>query len=220
MTAEDVARKLPFWDKLTEEEKEYTSLNTVVRSFKKGTMLQGCEETCLGMIQIISGSVRVLMISDEGREITLFRLNPGDSCVLSASCVLSQITFETHMIASVDTEVSVVNCGAFAHLMDNNLNVRCFAYELATERFSTVVWVLQQIIFEHFDQRLAVFLLNQCEKTGQTEIQMTQETIAQEVNTAREVVARMLKQFAQDNLIEIRRGAIVIKDAKGLQSIA
>ena len=219
MTAEDAARKLPYWDKLTDDEKEYTVRNTAVRVFEKGAVVHGCGEACLGMIQVISGCIRVSMLSDEGREITLFKLLPGDSCILSASCVLSQITFETQMVATEKTEITVVNSRAFSYLMENNLNVKCFSYELATERFSTVVWVMQQIIFARFDRRLADFILRQYEKTGNPEIRMTQEVIAREVNTAREVVARMLKQFVQDGIIEIKRGAIVIKDIDNLRQL-
>jgi len=219
MTKENAVRQLPYWDKLTETEKSFIEKNTTVRTYEKGTILHGCSEACLGMIQVMSGAVRVLMLSEEGREITLFRLEPGDSCILSASCVLSQITFETQMIASEKTEIAVVNAGAFLALMENNLNVKCFAYELATERFSTVVWVMQQIIFARFDQRLAGFLLKYYERTGQMELRMTQEAIAQEVNTAREVVARMLKQFSSDGLIEVDRGTITIKSITGLKSL-
>lgn len=92
-------------------------------------------------------------------------------------------------------------------------------YELATERFSSVMWVMQQILFYGFDRRLATFLLNEYRRTGATSIRMTQEQIAQNVNSAREVVARMLKQFASDGLIENRRGVIVLKDIGGLENL-
>jgi CRP/FNR family transcriptional regulator len=103
--------------------------------------------------------------------------------------------------------------------MNKNLEVRCFTYELATERFSTVVFVLQQIIFARFDQRLAGFLLEYYDRTGLNKLKMTQEAIAVEVNTAREVVARMLKQFASDGLIEMNRGSITFKDIEGLRML-
>ncbi len=82
-----------------------------------------------------------------------------------------------------------------------------------------MVWVMQEILFARFDVRMARFLLSVYEKTGENKIQMTQEAIAKEVNSAREVVARMLKQFASDELIEINRGVIIIKDFKGLKKI-
>lgn len=210
---------LPFWKDLSEEEKRYVTENAVLRTYPKGTYLQSCGESCLGMIHVISGSIRALMISEEGREITLYHLNPGDSCVLSASCVLNQLSFETQMVATEDLTLLVVNAGAYGRLLEKNLAVRCFTYELAYARFSTVIWVLQQIIFNRFDRRLAQFFIAEYEKTGTAEIRMTQEEIAREVNTAREVVARMLKQFTADGLIEVKRGAIELKDLDALRDL-
>ena len=123
------------------------------------------------------------------------------------------------MIATEKTQVLVVNSGAYAKLMEQNIYVRCFSYELATERSSSVIWALQQIIFFKFDQRLARFLLSACEHSGKNEITMTKEAIAQEVNTAREVVSRMLKQFADDGLIKMNQKTITILNKTGLQRI-
>ncbi|MGI6742317.1 MAG: Crp/Fnr family transcriptional regulator [Eubacteriales bacterium] len=210
---------LPYWDKLTESEKDFVKTNSAIQTYDKDRIIQGYSDSCLGMIYVIKGSIRVLMISEEGREITLFRLNSGDSCILSAACVLSQITCETQMIAAENIDILVVTPGAFNSLMNKNLEVRCFTYELATERFSTVVFVLQQIIFARFDQRLAGFLIAYHNRTGLFKLKMTQEAIAVEVNTAREVVARMLKQFASEGLIEMKRGSITFKDIEGLRML-
>lgn len=213
------ADRLPYWDSLSDDEKEFVAQNTVIRSYAKGEFLKGPNVSCLGMICILSGSVRALMISEEGREITLFRIGQGDCCIFSASCVLSQITFETEMIATEETKILIVNSNAYAKLMERNVKVKCFSYELAMERSSSVIWVLQEILFAKFDQRLARFLLNECEKSGGNEITMTRETIAREVNTAREVVSRMLKRFAGDGLIRMNRKTISVLDMEGLRSI-
>ena len=123
------------------------------------------------------------------------------------------------MTVTKDAQLLIIPSSTFAKLIDSNIYARCFMYELAAERFSTVMWVMQQILFSRFDQRLAVFLLNEYRKTGIPEIRMTQEQIAQNVNSAREVVARMLKQFAADGLIENRRGVIVLKDIPKLEKL-
>jgi len=211
--------RLPYWENLSAEEQEKVTAAASVRRFARGAVIGGCDESCLGMMQVQKGSIRVLLITEEGREITLFRLHAGDSCVLSASCVLSQISFETEMLAEEDTELLLVSAGLYSRLMEENVHVRAFTYELASERFSTVIWVMQQILFVRFDQRLARVLLQYNEKTGKTELRMTQEAIAQEVNTAREVVARMLRQFASDGLIELSRGVIRLKDIDGLRHL-
>jgi len=105
------------------------------------------------MILVLSGEIRTYLLSDEGREITLFRLYANDLCVLSASCVISQITFETQMVAQDDTQALIVPVDILAQLKENNIHARCFIYELATERFSDVMWAMQQILFKGLDRR-------------------------------------------------------------------
>ncbi len=212
---------LPFWDNLTKDEKDLCEMSALIHHYDAGSyMSSDCgSRRCLGMLRVISGEIRVFILSEEGREITLFRLNAGDNCVLSAACVLSQITFEPQLYVTKDAELLVIPSGIYGKLMETNLNVRCFSYELATERFSTVMWVLQQILFFGFDKRLAEFLLSEYGRTKSTEIHMTQEEIAVATNSAREVVARMIKQFVSDGLIESRRGVIILKDIPGLRAI-
>ena len=217
----ELLKKLPFWDLLSDDEKQMVSNQAVLRQYQQGNVLHGgCEnDSCFGMFYIASGEIRTSILSDEGREITLYRLYDGDMCVLSASCVISQISFDTQMTVTKDAPLLIIPSSTFAKLIDSNIYARCFMYELAAERFSTVMWVMKQILFSRFDQRLAVFLLNEYRKTGIPEIRMTQEQIAQNVNSAREVVARMLKQFAADGLIENRRGVIVLKDIPKLEKL-
>ena len=94
------------------------------------------------MLLILSGEIRTYLLSDEGREVTLFRLYPGELCVLSASCVISQITFDTQMTAGPDTDVLIIPANVISALKEKNLYVRCFLYELATKRFSDVMWAI------------------------------------------------------------------------------
>lgn len=217
-----ILSQLPFWDNLSDEEKSLCEMSAVINQYKKGSyLLGGCDTSgCLGMIHVLSGEIRAFIVSEEGREITLFQLTPGENCVLSASCVLSQITFETHLFVSDDAEVLLIPSSVFAKLMDKNVHVRCFAFELATQRFSTVMWVMQQIVFHGYDKRLADFLVSEYEKSETKEIHMTQEKIAVATNSAREVVARMLRQFVLDGLIESKRGVIIIKDIDGVKNIS
>ncbi len=211
--------KIPFWNNLTENEKEYALSSAVFRCYGKNESINGFSDSCLGMIYIKKGSIRVYITSGEGREVTLFHISQGECCILSASCVIGQISLDVLLTAEEDTELLAINSGSFQKLMESNIYVKCFAYQLSTNRFSTVVWVMQQILFSHFDERLARLLLSIYEKTGNKTIKMTQEAMAQEANSAREVVARMLKQFASDGYIEINRGAVTIKNVEALKAL-
>ncbi len=216
----DYLNRLPFWNDLTEDEKTSIARNSYVQSFAKNETPYGHGEKCLGMIHLLSGHLRVYILSEDGREITLFRVNPGDSCVISASCVISQIKFETIMEAEENSEMLIVNSGTFQSIADKNLHVKCFMFQVATERFSQVMWVMQEVLFLRFDQRLARFFISEYEKTGKPGIKMTQEEMAKRVNSAREVVARMLKEFASDGLVEVSRGCVTLKDIDAIRLLA
>ncbi len=210
---------LPFWDKLSDDEKQTLKNNAVIRKYSKGEIVNGCHTSCLGMILVTDGELRAYILSDEGREITLFRTMQNEICILSASCVISQITFDTHIVSQKDTEMLIIPSNTFSSVIEKNIYARCFMYEKITEHFSSVMFSLQQILFMKFDSRLASFLINEYQSTGKNEIKMTQELIAQHVNSAREVVARMLKRFVSDGLIEMKRGSIHILDADGLKAL-
>ena len=171
--------QLPFWSSLTERERETVQRSAVTRRYEKGALIHDGGSECLGLVLVLSGEIRTYLLSDEGREVTLFRLYAGDLCVLSASCVISQITFDTQMTAQRDTEVLIIPANIVAMLKEQNLAVRCCLYELATARFSDVMWAMQQLLFKGLDRRLAGFLLSEAERTGSDTIRMTHEQIAQ-----------------------------------------
>lgn len=216
---ESVLERLPFWKLLTDSEKELVQQNAVIRLYKKGTRVYSGERECLGMLFVMQGEMRTYLLSEEGREVTLFRIYPNDLCVLSASCVISQISFDTQMSAQKDTEALIIPPNIVLLLKEKNLSVRCFLYELATKRFSDVMWAMQQILFKRLDQRLALFLMQESQRLGTDTIHMTHEQIAQQISSAREAVARMLKQFSEDGLVELKRGAIRLLDQKGLKAL-
>lgn len=216
---ESVLERLPFWKLLTDSEKELVQQNAVIRLYKKGTRVYSSERECLGILFVMQGEMRTYLLSEEGREVTLFRIYPNDLCVLSASCVISQISFDTQMSAQRDTEALIIPPNIVLFLKEKSLSVRCFLYELATKRFSDVMWAMQQILFKRLDQRLALFLMQESQRLGTDTIHMTHEQIAQQISSAREAVARMLKQFSEDGLVELKRGAIRLLDQKGLKAL-
>jgi CRP/FNR family transcriptional regulator len=172
------------------------------------------------MIHLLSGASRAYLLSDEGREVTLFRLEEDDDCIISAASVLAQINFESYMVVEQPASILVVPVKLFGDLCENNIHVRCFTYELATRRFSQVVAAIEQTLFSRLDKRLAKYLLETYEKTGIRDIRMTQEELARQVNSVRETVGRMLKRFAGEGLIENRRGTVVLKDLEKLEKTA
>jgi len=210
---------IPFWANLSPEEKAIVSQRAITKRFSKNQLISSNSSACLGVILILSGGIRVSLISDEGREVTLYRAHANEFCVSTAFCVIQQLTFEAIVTAEEDTTVLVIPSSVCARLMDSNIHVRAFIFENSTKRYSQTIWAIQQMLFKRFDQRLASYLISAYEQSGSDEVPKTQEEIARDVNSAREVVARMLKDFAAKGLVEIKRGKIVLKNAEGLKKL-
>lgn len=210
----------PFWDKLTDGQRESFCRNTHLARYTRGENIHGGSGECTGGILVKTGCIRVYILSEEGREITLYRLYPGELCMLSASCVLQAITFDVMVDAEEESECYIINGKMFADITKHNIHAENFALNLVASRFSDVMWVMQQILFMSFDRRLAIFLYDEMVKTGDEKIRLTQEQIAKYMGSAREVVSRMLKYFASEGIVSCSRGGIQILDKKKLRELA
>ena len=208
-----------FWDKLSPHQKDILIGGTTAVSYERGDSIHSADLDCVGVLLIKKGSVRVYILSEDGREITLYRLYDGDICILSAYCVLQSITFDVHIDAVSDCEFLQTNSCAFSQIMQENIYVEAFAYKLASESFSDVMWAMQQVLFMSFDKRLALFLLEESANEQSDTIHMTHEQIARFVGSAREVVTRMLKYFSSEGYVELSRGNVHITNRAGLTSL-
>ena len=210
-------KTFPFWKNLKSEDKEVFFRSSMEISFEKGTNIHDGNE-CTGIILVKRGTLRLYILSEDGKEITLYRLFAGDLCILSASCVLETITFDVMVDAEEDCDCVVVGGCAYEELANRLPEVKIFALESAVSRFSDVMWVMQQILFMSFDKRLAIFLLDEAAKEGSDTIKLTHEQIAKYMGSAREVVSRMMKYFISEGLVSSSRGeGIKILDKKRLR---
>ena len=217
---EEVYREiLPFWSEISEPDRDFICQNSYTFTYPKGKNVHDGSE-CSGVILVRGGSLRLFILSDEGRDITLYRLHKGDMCMLSASCVLEAITFDVFIDAEEDSECYVISGPAFAAVAKRSPVVKIFALETAVSRFSDVMWVLQQILFMSMDRRLAIFLSDESARIGSDTITLTHEQIARYMGSAREVVSRMLKYFANEGIVEVSRKGIKILDKKRLRKLA
>lgn len=212
-------KNFPFWEHLSNDEKNLINESSTITEYEKGRIIHSDQDKCLGMIYIISGEIRTYLLSEGGREITLFRLYDNDSCVLSASCIINEITFPSQMKAEKDCKVMIISSSIFSKIAHQNIYLKCYMYELLTKRFSSVVKTMEQLLFMGFDKRLATFLVSESKRTGSSEIHMTHEQIAQHINSAREVVARMLKRFELEGIVTLKRGTIKIINIDKIKKI-
>ncbi|WP_196593943.1 Crp/Fnr family transcriptional regulator [Pectinatus sottacetonis] len=212
-------KSLTCWDKLSIRQQNLLIDNSSFVHYCKNEFIHNTDTQCMGIFFVKSGSMRIYINSSEGREITLYRLNNGSLCLLSATCVLKSITFDIYMDAITDCDVMKISPTVFSSVMNNNVYLEAFAYKEATERFSDIMWTLQQILFMSFDKRLALFLLNESKNTPAASINMTHEQIAKLLGSAREVVSRMLKYFSTEGLVKLSRGKITILNKTGLKKL-
>lgn len=207
---------LPFWNKLKESEKNQIFDHTILNTYKDGQNIHGGYEDCTGVIAVKSGRIRVYLLSEEGKEVTLFRLLDHDVCVLSASCIMRNISFDIYVDAEGPTELYVVNSAVYDKIAKENPTVGNFMTELISMRFSEAMWVMEQILFMKLDKRLAMFLLEQANLENSDTITLTHEQIAGHLGSAREVISRMLKYFSGEGILNVSRKGIKILDRKKL----
>ena len=217
---EPVYRKMfPFWDALSEQDRTFLCDNTLAMGYPKGATLHD-GTTCSGVFLVAKGCLRVYMLSEDGKEVTLYRLHAGDMCMLSASCVLQTLTFDVLVNAEEPTECYVIAGAAFAEVASRYPDVKIFSLELAVSRFSEVMWAMQQILFMSMDKRLAVFLSDESARIGTDVVPLTHEQIAKYIGSAREVVSRVLKYFAAEGIVELSRKGVKITDKQRLRALA
>lgn len=207
----------PFWERLNETEQQMAAENLLSQQMQKGDILhRGCGE-CSGIVHVAKGQLRVYIVSEEGREVTLYRLHQGDLCVLSASCLMDAIVFDVMIEAVQETELVLLPSPVLHELMARNPLVELELYKTVVERFSDVMWTMQQILFMGADKRVAHFLWDEMAKTGDRTIRLTHDEVARFIGSAREVVTKVLKYFVEEEVVALSRGKIEIIDKAKLR---
>ena len=208
-----------FWNKMTDRDKETFCRSSQIVQFKKGTNIHD-GNNCTGIILVRTGTLRMYMLSEEGKEVTLARLFPGEMCILSASCVLHTVTVDIFVDSEDMRDCVVIGGCAFEDLARRLPEAKIFALESALASFSDIMWVMQQILFMSMDKRLAIFLLDEVAKTNSDTIKLTHEQIAKYMGSAREVITRMMKYFISEGLVSSSRSeGIKILDKKRLRAL-
>ncbi len=210
----------PIWAQLTPQQQRVLTQSTAQRSVPKGTVLAGSSTECTGLLLVRSGQLRAFILSDEGREITLYRLFERDICLFSASCMLRSMQFEIMIAAEKDTELFVIPADVYQSVARESAPAANFTTEIMADRFSEVMWLMEQIMWKSFDRRLARFLLDESALEESTVLHLTHETIANHMGTAREVVTRMLRYFQSEGLVRLSRGVVEITNTQKLNELA
>ena len=203
------ASYFPIWNKLNEQEQALLKNSVYEKNIEAGTLVKSGGD-CLGLMLVKSGQLRAYVQSDDGKEVTLYRLLSRDMCLFSASCMMKNIQFDVSISAEKDTSVWVIPLDVYENLMKNSAIVANYTNELMSARFTDVMWLIEQIMWKSFDKRLAEFLVEESAVEESDELNITHEQIARHLGTAREVVTRMLKYFQMEGMVTLKRGVVKI----------
>ena len=209
----------PVWDKLTPQQRELLSNSVVRQTVRKGTVVHNGSVDCAGLLLVESGQLRAYILSEEGREITVYRLFDMDICLFSASCVMRSVQFEIMVEAEKDTELWVIPPHVYKLLTEQSAAMANFANELMASRFSEVMWLMEQIMWRSLDKRLASFLLEEAAIEGTKQLKLTHEMIANHLGSQREVITRMLRYFQSEDMVRLSRGMVELVDEKKLNAL-
>lgn len=210
----------PIWDKLNKAEQVRITDNLITRRVTKGTVIHNGSMECTGLLLIKTGQLRAYILSDEGREITIYRLFDRDMCLFSASCIMRSIQFDITIEAEKDTDLWIIPAELYQSIMKESAPVANYTNELMATRFSDVMWLIEQIMWKSLDKRLAEFLLEEISIEGTEKLKITHETIANHLGSHREVMTRMLKYFQNEGMVKLSRGMIEITDSEKLESLS
>ena len=210
----------PIWDKLNKAEQDRITDNLITRRVTKGTVIHNGSMECTGLLLIKTGQLRAYILSDEGREITIYRLFDRDMCLFSASCIMRSIQFDITIEAEKDTDLWIIPAELYQSIMKESAPVANYTNELMATRFSEVMWLIEQIMWKSLDKRLAEFLLEEISIEGTEKLKITHETIANHLGSHREVMTRMLKYFQNEGMVKLSRGMIEITDSEKLESLS
>lgn len=210
----------PVWSKLTEHQQALIKNNLINRNVERGSILHNGSMDCTGLFLIKSGQLRAYILSDEGREVTIYRLFERDICLFSASCMMNSLQFDITIEAEKDSEIWVIPVEIYKSIMEQSAPVANFTNEIMASRFSEVMWLIEQIMWKSLDKRVATFLLEETALEQSSQLKITHEVIANHLGTHREVITRMLKYFQNEGMVKLSRGTVEVIDEASLEDLA
>lgn len=206
---------LPFFSALSHQDWQSTQLISVDPStphqIREGHILEHA-------MFIVRGTIRIYKINEQGREITLYRVHSGQSCVLMIASILGEAEYEASASIEAESEILLIPVGIFRMWMDNNKPLRQFIYKQFIERINAVTELLENVAFKPMNFRLAQLLFNRTNDTTTT-LMITHEQLAIELGTAREVISRTLNEFQHQGIVSLSRGKISNVNRSALQHI-
>jgi CRP/FNR family transcriptional regulator len=202
----------PIWGRLTAEEGANLVRSATLHKAAAGTILHDGSTDCVGVFVISAGQLKAYVRSEEGKQVTVWRLLDGDVCLMSAPCMIRDAQFDLTIEAERDTTLWIIPTATWHGLMESSAAVATYTSQVMASRLSDTIWLVEQVLWRRFDERLAGFLVQESLFEDSDTLRITHEGIASHMGSAREVVTRMLRYFQQEGLVELSRGSVRILD--------
>lgn len=183
-----------------------------------GTVMFQDGTECANYVLVMEGSIRVQKVAENGREIVLYRVESGQSCVLTTNCLIAREDYSAEGIAETDIRALILPATTFRTLLGLSEAFRDFVFSAYATRIADLLMLLEEVAFGRIDTRLAAWLRQHADASGG--IKSTHQDIATELGTAREVISRQLKEFERRGWVELHRGWVAVTDKAGLASLA
>lgn len=187
-----------------------------VMQLPAGTQVFAEHQPCQGFPLLLAGSIKVIKLASSGRELMLYRVAPGGSCIISSSCLLGHTDYNARGIAETPLTLLALPVPVFASLMLEHAPFRDFVFHLFAERIGELMQLVEEVAFSRLDQRLAKLILARQDDV----LNVTHQQLADELGSVREIVSRLLKGFASQGLVSLGREQVAVVDREGLQKLA
>ena len=207
--------RFPFFAALPAERLERLLAEAQLVHAPRGAVLFDARQPCRGFPLLLEGSVRVAKSSPGGREIVLYRVNPGQGCLLSGGCLLGDTDYTARAVAEEDVTLLSLPPALFQELMLGFEPFRRFVFGMYGERLAEVMELVEEVAFRRLDARLAQLLVSR----GPV-LDATQQQLADELGSVREIVSRLLRQFEERGWVELSRNRVTVRDARALAELA
>jgi CRP/FNR family transcriptional regulator len=208
-------QRYPMLASLPCEELDALLEKAIVVSPPEGTIIFDENQSCQGFPLVLSGAVRVIKASPNGRELQLYRVLPGESCILTSSCLLGHTRYQARGIAETNLHLLLLPAQAFHTLLARYDTFRDYVFSLFSERLTDLMQLVSAVAFQKLDQRLATLLV-----AKGASVHTTHQALADELGSAREIVSRLLKGFAEQGWVKLGREHIDITNAEALKKFA
>jgi CRP/FNR family transcriptional regulator len=181
-----------------------------VQDVPAGSRLYAEGDACAAIAFVLDGEIRVYKISESGREITLYEIGQGETCILNASCILSGTSYPANAVTLTPARILLISSTIFRKLVGEHDELREFVFSLLSQRLSSVMELVEEVAFGRMDGRLMDYLV---EKSENNRLETTHQKIANDLGTSREVVSRLLKDFERNGKVKLARNEIILLKA-------